>query len=365
MTSSNRRARVGTFGILLRLVTALLVALLSVPVAGLSAQADDSTGTTSVQTEAPADPAATEPATEPAATEEPAAPAAPESEPASAPTAQESDTSSSTRTTSTQSLVEPSGVPGACDTNDGLGKVDLFEQNTREDETGDWINGNINAIKGPLYEGQFVPQRLTMIQMAAGENEIVIESKLLEGGLHAYDFIPEPGNTDYPGFVPQTTNATITNWDVTIGPVVNGDQWSTIEVTFDVAAAGTVVIKWYPHIASELDYGPATGAGSINGSPYHNKLVSLNCDSTGSRDNPIMAGAIHYATITWSRTPSPTAQQDFHFTSFRVATPRRSTWTTTATTPTRCRTRSQPPASRLSRRLTTRSPRPTSQPAGP
>jgi hypothetical protein len=205
-------------------------------------------------------------------------------------------------------------VPGVCDTNNGAGKVSLFEQNTRQDESGEWINGNINAIKGPLYEGQFVPQRLTLGQLPLGENEIVIQSKLIEGNLHAYDFIPAPGDTQYPGYVPTITDASITNWDMTVGPLSSGDQWSTIKVTIDVTTPGTVAFTWYPHIASELDWGIGTGAGSINGSPYHNKLVSLNCASTGSQDNQIQAGAIHFATLRVAKDAQPNSPDDFHFT---------------------------------------------------
>jgi hypothetical protein len=77
-------------------------------------------------------------------------------------------------------------------------------------------------------------------------------------------------------------NGTITNVDLGGASDVAGEQQS-LTVTF-TAASDTVVIAWGGHVADEITWPHATAAGSINGSPYHMRVLSLDGDSSGHQD---------------------------------------------------------------------------------
>src|SRR5262249_15457949 len=51
-----------------------------------------------------------------------------------------------------------------------------------------------------------------------------------------------------------------------------GDTSQVLSITF-TATSSTAVLVWGGHIASQLDWGPGNGAGSISGSPYHMRQV--------------------------------------------------------------------------------------------
>jgi uncharacterized repeat protein (TIGR01451 family) len=331
MASTSRRSGIGTFSLILRLVTALLVALLSVPVAAASF-ADDTGATDPAvaatdsppDASAPADPAGSAPA-------DPAPATTPSSTPSSAPAPAKSPVKSTvtspvtSSTTTSSSTADTTATGTTCTSPQTGGKVTSFAQHTNEDidqnpDPYEWINGNINVGKGPLHEGEYVPQRAIMSQLPLGTNKLVIQSQALWKGKHAYDFVPTPTLDDFPaqvgqetrnraaGFVPRITGGSISSWDV-----VHSADVDTITVLFN-ATSSDVTLIWFAHIASELDWGIGTGAGSIDGSPYHNKLVSLNCASTGSQDNQIQAGAIHFATLRVAKDAQPNSPDDFHFT---------------------------------------------------
>src|SRR5512139_417283 len=127
-------------------------------------------------------------------------------------------------------LVEAAGVAGVCDTNSGTGKVDAFLQNTKPDRSGEWANGNMNAVKADLAEGEVVPQRVDLINLQPGENELVFtyDVYLTDKGvkLWAYDYVVNHS---------MTNGVTVTGWTVK-----NGDgPLATVEVTFDVPAGVT------------------------------------------------------------------------------------------------------------------------------
>ncbi|MGL3804483.1 prealbumin-like fold domain-containing protein [Paeniglutamicibacter sp. R2-26] len=186
------------------------------------------------------------------------------------------------------------GVPGVCDTNNRTGKVDTFMQ--RSDIT-QFANGNLSL---GLYEGGFVHQRIEMIQMQAGENELVFTYKVREAGKWAYDYLAQYS----------MTGGTITNTEIVQGS--GNERVDTVKLTFD-ATASSVTLFFSAHIASELDHGPGTGASSIHGSPYHVNLVSLNCASTGSRDNQIKAGDVQAGSVTIVKDATPADGTDFDF----------------------------------------------------
>src|SRR5512145_453427 len=201
------------------------------------------------------------------------------------------------------------GVPGVCDTNRDTGRVDAFFQNTRADGSGEWANGNMNDSRADLVEGDVVPQRVDMSRLEPGENELsfnydvwMIDKDVKKW---AYDYITSYRITD---------GATITRWYVE-----NADgPTATVHVTFDVPdnnPTGTEKASLYYdlHIASELDHGAGTGAGSITGSPYHGGLVELNCKASGTNANQIMASAIDVGYLTVVKEATPADGTDFDF----------------------------------------------------
>jgi hypothetical protein len=198
------------------------------------------------------------------------------------------------------------GEPGVCDTNKGTGKIDSFTQNTEPDGSGDWVNGNMNAQKADYKEGDWVPQRVELSQLAPGENELVFTyAVLLSNGNQdpkwAYDDVR---------FKAFDGGPTVTRWFVQDpeGPT------ATVYVTFDVPAGSTTGTLYYDlHIASELDHGAGSGAGSIQGSSYHGGLLSLNCAKSGMNANQIAASAVDAGLLTVVKDATPADGTDFHF----------------------------------------------------
>ncbi|MHC6175303.1 prealbumin-like fold domain-containing protein [Glutamicibacter sp. X7] len=197
-------------------------------------------------------------------------------------------------------------VAGVCDTNSGDGSVTQFAQ--RSDET-DWTPGNVHD---GLYEGGVVHERVIM-NLPAGENELVIQYKVKEASKWAYDFL-----LNYEITGPDGTS--ISNINVIPGGSDDAaERTDTVEVTIFVGGdepENNVVLFFDAHIASELDHGPGTGASSINGSPYHVNLLSLNCAPSGQQDNQIQAAAVQVGFVTVVKEAVPADGTDFDFTLF-------------------------------------------------
>ena len=195
--------------------------------------------------------------------------------------------------------LEP-GEPVTCDYNQGMGSINTFMQ--KNDVMADYANGNIN---NGLYEGGVVHQRIQMT-LPAGENELVLKYQVKQAGKWAYD---ELLNQTVAG-------ATITGW--TVVPGSGDDRQDTVYVTLWVDGEegdeANVTLYFDAHIASELDHGPGTGASSINGSPYHVYIESLNCKSAGQRDNQIQASAVQAGKVTIVKDATPADGTDFDFT---------------------------------------------------
>ena len=117
------------------------------------------------------------------------------------------------------------GVAGVCDTNSGTGDVESFSQNTAEDESGTWINGALNQQNSSYAEGDFVPQRVQLKDLAAGENELVFTYDVKKDDTFAYDYVDRE----------RMTGGTITSWGVQDA----GGPTATVSVTFTVPPAAT------------------------------------------------------------------------------------------------------------------------------
>ncbi len=309
----------------LRILVAMVLAVLTLPVAGTASaeEADPAvTPETSLTTTEEAAPPAEEtpPVEEPAAEEAPPAEEAPAEqpapeapaaeEPASAqPAKQQPATQKAPSLQSIEPLVEaqvaPTGTPGVCDTNERTGTVASFTQNTREDSGGDWIGSVLNPNNSDYAEGDFVPQRVQFTGLQPGEQEFVFTYDVTKNGIYAYDFVAHQRLVDGDG-------SSITSWEV-----VNGDgPVATVNVTFFIPEGtdGTATLYFDMHIATELDWGADMGAGTIDGAPYHVALQSLNCASVGAMDNQLMASAVDAGEITVTKVADPADGTDFSFT---------------------------------------------------
>src|SRR5262249_30560573 len=79
------------------------------------------------------------------------------------------------------------------------------------------------------------------------------------------------------------------------------------------------VLTWGGHIASQLDWGPGNGAGTISGSPYHMSQIAFsgpNARNPGNQALSLAAAAVTFPTIiVVNKSAIPTlASQDFNFT---------------------------------------------------
>jgi uncharacterized repeat protein (TIGR01451 family) len=272
--------------------------------------------------EAPAE----EPAQEPAAEEPPA-----EAPPAEAPEAPETGIDAGQPTTQVSAgkalaagadqleamlVTDPIDCMNQTGTNLGTGNVSNFQQNTQEDAGGTWVNGALNQNNSSYAENDFVPQRVVLTGIQPGLNQLVFSFDMTKNTKYAYDFVDHLAVLNEPGVD--------ISWDAPAGtpPVslpsydnVDGTATVIVTVTFDVpdGTDGNMTIRFDAHIASELDYGPNSGAGSISGAPYHVSLSTLNCDPAGSMDNQLMSDAVDAGTITVVKDAVPNSAQDFEF----------------------------------------------------
>ncbi len=216
-----------------------------------------------------------------------------------------------------------------------------------------WVNGNANGAKAHWREGDFVAYRVTATGLNAGAHVIDFNYDTVHGGKHATDYlgsvnatetfstnpsifhannnnpcldklttcipaapagsIPVPPATpvncggssgtfagsQIPGkiYIYGPSGTTLDSFTYTSQNVVQGTgQCSTyVELAFHSGSGGsTVVIAWGGHIATENDWGAGQAATSINGSPYHMALMSLDGTTAGSQDRALSSNAIFF-----------------------------------------------------------------------
>ncbi len=82
----------------------------------------------------------------------------------------------------------------------------------------------------------------------------------------------------------------------TIDPAEAGSDYGVITINFNVTDAdGRVMLLFGGHLAAGLGprgWGPLLGAAAISGGPYHIRLIGIDGESAGNRDNQIMSNAI-------------------------------------------------------------------------
>lgn len=231
--------------------------------------------------------------------------------------------------------------------------VGTYDQCSNDDgdgyATGDtecrWVNGNLNGTNSTYMEGDATVQRLWLNGFEPGsDHTITLQYGTTKGGSHAYDFLTSwdwseswvsdadrcqgvdgcTGVSDHTFAIPLDPNAlgfdsasremTARGAELTgvsIPTLVSGtyasDSETAITVSFDVAGSGDMcetkgqsttcgVALWFgAHIAKTDDWFPvdeSTGAGGIEGSPYHVSLSQLDDGAIGERDNQMQASAV-------------------------------------------------------------------------
>jgi uncharacterized repeat protein (TIGR01451 family) len=222
-----------------------------------------------------------------------------------------------------------------------------------------WINGILNATHNNYSEDEVVPQRL-VIDFDDTDSHSVTLSYMTrkDSGTqnHAYDYLATwnytyvnadrcqdlnpnlcvggaadtfPIPTDpaivLPGLIQPTAlhelgidrqfvmyGGDITSTSLithTTDPSEAGSDYGNITINFDVTDAdGKVMLLFGGHLAAGLGprgWGAGLGAASISGGPYHIRVIAVDGESIGNRDNQIMSNAIQplLPTLTISKTP--------------------------------------------------------------
>jgi LPXTG-motif cell wall-anchored protein/uncharacterized repeat protein (TIGR01451 family) len=315
---------------LVRVVAALSLSFLSVPLLTQASYAEGDAPIVATETAADpppsADPPATAPAEEPAAEEPAPAPAAegPATEPAAdepaadAPAAEEpaaGDPASAELAPTDTTPLGDARISSQLALPDPDCTVSDFDQNTKEDSTGTWLNGALNQVNSNYAEGDFVPQKVELSGLVPGTYTIGFTFDRTKNGKYAYDYVAGLDITGSTGASASWSSPTA-DFD---GPAPTSfAETVSVLITFTItdSSDATATLLWTGHISSEIDYGPNSSAGSINGAPYHFSLTSTTgtwgCDA-GKRDNQLMADAVDFATITIVKDALPNSSTAFDF----------------------------------------------------
>lgn len=320
----NRRAdgAVGTLHFLVRIVLALAVALLSIPLLSFSAFAEgegDTTPTEEVVT-TPA-PAEETPATEPEApVEEVVEPEAPETstpppteteEPAGSDEPAKGDDKGAPvkEDTSSAKTATEAAAAGPADLACTPFKVDRHDQNTQEDRQGEWQNGNLNENNSAYAEGDYVPHRLVFSDLTPGTHTVTVSYDRIVSDSFAYDFLDH--------LTIEGSDGAEVSWDAEAGnPPMPAVDHVVVVITFTINDPNdsTANIIFDGHIAAGLDYYPdAEGAGSVPGSPYHVSVDSISCGNVGQMDRSLKASAVGFSFVTLIKNAVPNSGDDFTF----------------------------------------------------
>ncbi len=212
----------------------------------------------------------------------------------------------------------------------------------------EWVNGNVNESKAHYLEGDSIPYRLRLANLALSSHTVTIEWDTTKSGKHALDYItsfdrtvttanPCTGVANCNTFTtfaipadPQVTGAGVTpvagNFTLYGGTITAvsaysypngagfaGDKSARISITFTASKANPV-LAWGGHIAARQDWGLNASAVSIPGSPYHTRLIDLD-GSGGNQDRSLSAGAVIFpGSITIVKDAVPDDAQDFGYT---------------------------------------------------
>lgn len=170
--------------------------------------------------------------------------------------------------------------------------------NQQQQANGNWTSGNLG---GGFAEGDWVKQRIEMIGLAAGDNQIVIEYDYRDGNIHGYNDFRALYFTDAAGNVIEVPYTVEMN---------HQGQAGFATVNFTLPADGTYWIYYELRLASSLDPGVEYGASYYPGSSLHARVESLNCVDQGQSDLSIPVKQIEYGTLTVAKVTDPAGAPD-------------------------------------------------------
>lgn len=191
-----------------------------------------------------------------------------------------------------------------------------------------WDNGALNRTHSSYSEGDWVAHRLSLSNVDAGPHYVDVTYDILKNGKFAYDALRPGSSAlaDGSSQTAGVTITSITELNrptdaQLLAKAANGDTFTIqarITFTSTAPANSTIKLRFDAHISSELDW-QWPGASSISGAPYHVSLDYVDCVGAGQRDNQLMANAIRGGMVKVVKDVTPgTDPQDFTFTITRV-----------------------------------------------
>ena len=207
-----------------------------------------------------------------------------------------------------------------------------------------WAAGNSNNGNSHYIEGQSIPYRVSITNVAPGSHSLIIEWDFRKDAKTAIDFVTDyqrisetvnplqglSGNYGQPSYFivpPPQRNRSVTGIDgaqlqplysfsqipndkrrITIyngvpagisyspeGDPAASTSSTRLKLDFTVTGSSSknVVIAWGGHISSRLDWGAPNAASDINGSPYHTRLVSFD-GKAGNQDRSLQNAAVAF-----------------------------------------------------------------------
>ena len=229
-----------------------------------------------------------------------------------------------------------------------------------------WQNGNLGSSNSHYSEGESVPYRATLVDLTVGSTYgVQLEWDTAQSGLHAIDYLTSVDRTETTANACAgiSCSAPVSTLPIPLDPLVTGagvtqvaaqsiridggtfpSSGASVTNTGDLcglasctlaanpsayshtgtfagtstasttvyftASSATVVLSWSGHIAAQTDWGAGSSASSINGSPYHMRLIDFMCSdkncSVGNQDRSMSSGAI-VAPVTTTTAPSTTS----------------------------------------------------------
>ncbi len=193
-----------------------------------------------------------------------------------------------------------------------------------------WVNGNLNENKAHYYEGESIPYRAVVSNLAPGSSHALdIGWDIKHSGGHAIDYlthyqriaetvnpcagvspcsfggtfaVPLPAGSPQPqasfNALP-AADRMVTAYGGTItglsylsqGSLTAAQSESSLRISFTAGSSGTVVLSWGGHIGAADDWGAGNATAGINGAPYHMRIKALD-GSGGNQDRSLSAAAV-------------------------------------------------------------------------
>ena len=255
--------------------------------------------------------------------------------------------------------VVPQGIANAATGNISFSQCANGSAPITSSSTCSWTQGNLNHTNSTYPEGSATTQVIQMTGMPAGQYTVTFEYSTLIKNLHSYDFLTnynasntflmsptsvcgmaatsiqaacssgtvsqplliqqdpsiagtETGVTDYSSAYFNMIGGTLVQDTVPVASSVNpcSSTCESVTVTFTVGAGSipsgmsgntplyAAYLTFGAHVASDAQWGPNSGAGSISGSPYHVILQSFldstghSAGGTGGQDNQMQSSAV-------------------------------------------------------------------------